>query len=194
MDYNIELRHEYAIGGLDQIKTGNLDDEVTRTFDLNETKSLFLLGHVGIDRSSLILPKIIGAYRRVKITVNPIKNRKAQELRLDHGLQEGFDVHPSLVQIGFEPEFLTREIVSDYIGPESTRIRIVPYEELRAEGEDLKKLSALVAQRFESPEKKPTDEVMKLVVSLAKSIKDSEGLTRPEYDLMMNSSEYTLIG
>lgn len=186
MDYTVKVKHEYAVGGLDKIKKGI---DISKTFDLDKAKLLFQ--EQKSDSSLILVPNIIGAYRRGIIIFNPEGEGEPLERRIDSD-KTGFDTHPSLVQIGYDPSVLDNKIISDYIGLESSRMRIVPYEELRTEGEVLRELSELTAQRLESIEEEPSADEMKLLIRLSKQILDTEGLTKAEWDILQKFSDSDL--
>lgn len=178
MVYTVTVKHEYAVGGLADIKKGV---DVSKIFDLGEAKLLFQKPKSG---SSLILvPNIIGVYRAVIIALNPNGEGEPLERRIGPD-ENSFDTHPSLVQIGYDPDVLNNDIISNYIGPESSRMRIIPYEEIRTESEELRELSELVAQRIESIGEQPSSEEMQLLIRLAKQMLDTEGLTKAEWEIL----------
>ena len=180
MENQFKIKHEYIIGSLDRIKKGEIED-LPKTFDLEEAKLLFPTYLK--DSSSIILPDILGVYRRFLVG----DENAPYEKRI--GTEFNFQVHPSLVQIGYDSNLFDREILSQFIGDQSSRMKIVPYEELRIEGENFKKLSELYVKRLRNAIKGnlPTKEESNLVNKLVRDVLSSDGLTFPEYMLWINS-------
>src|SRR3989344_1223722 len=185
MDYNIELTHEFAVGSLNEVISGCC---IPKTFDIDDA-----ISSLTASSGSLILaPKIIGVYMRMGITL--IQDGQAAdedsesciETRVDYGDNLGFDVHPALVQIGYDPQVLKAGIISDFIGEQRSRIRIVPYGKLETDNEELKQYADLCAKRLASLDCDITNDDLDLAGRLTKQILVSHGLTMPEYNLMQD--------
>ncbi len=187
--YKVEVKHDYTIGGLEQVKKGDFKDK-TRFCDLDEVKHIFQ--EKNKESSLIMVPHIIGAYRRINITFNPDSGKGV--VKRDSGLEahEGFEVHPSLVQIGYDSSSLNRKTISDYIGSESSRMRIVPYEDLKIAEKELKTFSELMQKRFESLGQDPSEEEWTQMIRLSKDMLHLQGLTKHEYDLLKKYSDMAL--
>ncbi len=193
MDYSVEAKHEYAIGTLEQIKRGV---DVPKTFDLDATVSSFREQAREGSSSPVLIPKIIGAYRRIKFTFsNPECSGKTLEKRVDISDKTTFDVHPSLVQIGYDQTVINKAVVSAYMGAESSRMIIVPYQDLKSEGKDMEDLSQLMTQSFERQLrlKQITREERLEWLTLMRQLLTSEGLAKNEYEALMSSSGAVLL-
>ena len=193
---SIKVQHEYAIGSLEDIKKGNmLGDNVKRTFDLEEAVSSYKSNN-GNGSSLIYVPNLIGVYRRVQIGFHP-NNPTGETVNRDCASEpyEGFDVHPSLVQIGFDTESFKVGVISDYIGDESRRMVIVPYQNLNSGSDALKKFSDLTARRFKgfSESKESSKEERKEYLTLVRELLKTDGLTKPDYDALMNRSDIMLL-
>lgn len=187
IDYESEVAHEYAIGNLENIKIGNLvGDDVYKTFDLEHAKTIYSQSS-GNQELLITSPKIMGVYRRFKLTFNPNSEQgEPLERRLDLEPKEGFDIHSSLVQIGFDPNLFQVGVINQYIGSEVNRMIVIPYQNLKAVGTDLKKFSDLSSKRLEEiiVGKNITSKEIKEYLFLIKELLKSEGLTQPDYDLL----------
>ncbi len=193
MDYSVEARHEYAIGTLEQIKRGV---DVTKTFDLAATMASFQEQARANASSPVLVPKLIGAYRRITFAFsNPEGTGGTLERRVDISDKTQFAVHPSLVQIGYDLAVTNKVIVSAYMGAESSRMRIVPYQDLKSEGKDMADLSQLMKQGFEK--RLRLDQISREEklnwLTLLRQLLTSEGLTKNEYDALMSNSGAVLL-
>lgn len=193
---SIEVRHEYAIGNLEDIKKGDMLGKtiVKRTYNLEEAVSAYESNNKNV--SSLIhVPNLIGVYRRAKIAFSP--DNPTGEVTRDCASEpyEGFEVHPSLVQIGFDPESFKVGVICDYIGDESRRMVIVPYKNLKSGTNALKKFSKLTAKRLKgfTKSKEFSKEERREYLTLIRELLKADGLTNPDYDAFINSSSIILL-
>ncbi len=187
MDYAVEILQEYAIGSMEDIKKGT---KVTKISSLDEIKTSF---QQQSNSSSLILmPTIIGVYRRIGIRPTPNSGAEYLEEKVDFTDKEQFDTHPSLVQIGYDPFLFKRNIISNFIGSESSRMLITPYQELNQGGADLMEYEGIISLRMYFLKRGPTKDEMKQTVDVLKRLIVSEGITKSDYEMMQKHSDITM--
>ncbi len=193
---SVKIQHEYAIGSLYDVKRGNLvSDSIKKTFDLEEAVSLYE-SNKGNGSSLIYVPNLIGVYRRIQIGFHP-ENPTGETVSRDCASEpyEGFDVHPSLVQIGFDPESFNVGALCDYIGEESRRMVITPYLNLDSGSDALRKFSDLTARRFNgmTEGKEFSKEERREYQTLIRELLKTDGLDKQCYNSLMNSSDIMLL-
>jgi hypothetical protein len=176
----LKLTHNYAVGTLDVIKKG-LD--VPKTFNLANIVNSFL--EQNNHKSLIISPVVIGVYRKASI-FEEIPSEGFDNIDYDKGLiieplNEFFDVHPSLVQVGYDPKILEKDIIRSFIGPESARMVMRPYTELGQISEQFKRFENLCEKRFNALNKEPVEEEIKLLLELSMKMIYTDGLTNNEW-------------
>jgi hypothetical protein len=192
------IMHQYAIGNLSAIKMGELSpsfEDMTRTFNLEKAKEYFK--SQSKSSSLIISPKLIGVYRRF-IPGGCIEDLDSYEnaslLTLGLKTDKDFEVHPSLVQIGFDPSMIEKGVIREFIGSESERMLIVPYTNLKPSGESLRKFSGLTSKLFtqflegEEIDKAGREEYL----SIVKELSQTEGLTMMDYMFLKADSLFSL--
>jgi len=188
----VEIRHEYAIGTIERIKEGDiLRKRCERTYDLEEAINIYE-SSFNNPESLIIMPGLIGVFRRIRIGFEH-ENSTGEIIENDcisEPLAE-YDVHPSLVQIGYNPESFNVGLISDLIGPESKRMVIVPYRELRSKSDNLKLFSDLTSKRMANfPLVKPlTNKENVEYLTLIRELLKTDGLIKSNYDALRDSSQ-----
>ncbi len=197
-----KLMHEYAVGNIHAITIGNLKSNVERTFDLKKALSSYSKRRAG-NTSLIVLPEVIGVYRRIIMGVN-FSPESDMEQALEESDEDTLGIHlslnvqdkpridPNLVQVGYDYELFKLNFIIDFLGYESNRMIVVPYQQLKPAGEDLLKYSELTYRRLGDvlKGKQPTKEDRGIYLNLVKRMLQTEGLMRPEFDMFMNSEAH----
>ncbi|MEK6913741.1 MAG: hypothetical protein AABW47_03665 [Nanoarchaeota archaeon] len=161
------------------------------TLDLETAKRYYL--SESPQHSLIISPTLIGVYRRFVPTEylgDPIFCKNPSLITCGFDLDNVPEVHPQLVQIGFDPSMLERGVIQDYLGSESERMLIVPYTNLKPSGETLQRFSSLASKFSDlvSNTHKIEDSDKEAYISLIKELSRTEGLTEREYELFRKNS------
>jgi len=175
----VKLKHEYAVDTLNVIKKGV---GINKTFDLAKVVDSFL--EQSKNKSFITIPIAIGAYRRATIFEGNVDD--LDKISYDNGLRidssdESFDVHPSLVKIGYNPQILSKDVLTKFIGPESVRMVMCPYTDLGKDSDIFKQYEILTQQRINSLDKEPAGDQMLMLGDLLSRMKDTDGLTSNEW-------------
>jgi len=168
---NLELYHQYAIGSTKDIKTYRLKD-IETTRDLEKAVSIF-------EKRDTFSVKIIGVY--LKADVFPENSTGKGEVREIHDSRE-FDVYQSLVQIGFDPRSFNRDSLRTYIGIESARMLIAPYQELSSGSDYFAEFCDFTIKRFKKMGSSMTVPKTTDYFTLLKKMLETDGLDKANYD------------
>ena len=136
------------------------------------------------NKSFITIPIAIGAYRRATIFEGNVDD--LDKINYDKGLRidspdESFDVHPSLVKIGYNPQILSKDVLTKFIGPESARMVMRSYTELGKDSDIFKQYEILTQQRIDSLDKEPAGDQILMLSDLLSKMKDTDGLTSNEW-------------
>ena len=189
-DYESKVFREYAVGSLEEIKKGKLSEHgIVRTFDLEEAKETYSKAN---GNSVILLPKLLGVYWRFGLfNKNYDGKNEVKNIDLDAGVK--YSVAPSLVQVGYDPSIISKNIITDFLGHDTERILIKSYRELEPPGSEFLRFSDIVSRRYNNmvtEDKKImeiTAEEEKELINVSRNLLLTEGLNRRIFDFLMSS-------